>query len=455
MNERLAGALVGAAAGMLVFSCVLAQQSAPVGPAAAPGGSAASGSAASGSATSGSATSGSAGDPAAVLSTPVPTLFTSKIGFLTMEQATGAAYPRVIELQYFPPGRGQLLATFSQRGQSLPIYRSADRGDSWQKLSEVPMLRGQPALFELPIRVGAFAAGTILAAGDGLPGTDPGKRTLDVAASLDGGKTWAYLSTIASGGAGRYDPEDRAGLLRDQNPVFEPYLYLDSTGHLVAYFSDERDKGRGYSQLLDHEVSPDGGRTWGPVVYDAAIPDGLTRPGMPVVTRDGRGRYYMSYEEVSMPGYPLEPRTNSVHFRISNDGDHWGDPESLGTLIQDRWRQFPNGTPFIVWSPWGGPNGTLLVSGRSVVRDNLGRVGNGMFINRGGGEGLWTLIETPIVYNIDNDGYSQTMIPLGDGAEILQLVSVNNRIEYAKFKLPQDLPTYGFPWDNGPATGPR
>jgi hypothetical protein len=96
-----------------------------------------------------------------------------------------------------------------------------------------------------------------------------------------------------------------------------------------------------------------------------------------------------------------------------------------------------------------------MVTGHSVVRDNFERVGNGMFINRNGGEGLWTLIETPIVYNIDTDGYSQTMLPLGDGQEILQLVTVNNRVEYAKFKLPEDLPTYGFPWDKGPATGPR
>jgi len=34
-------------------------------------------------------------------------------------------------------------------------------------------------------------------------------------------------------------------------------------------------------------------------------------------------------------------------------------------------------------------------------------------------------------------------------------VTVNNRVEYAKFKLPEELPTYGFPWDKGPATGPR
>ena len=133
----------------------------------------------------------------------------------------------------------------------------------------------------------------------------------------------------------------------------------------------------------------------------------------------------------------------------------WGDFKDPGTLIQDRWRQFPNGTPYIVWSPWGGPDGSLLVTGRSVVRDNLGRIGQGMFINRNGGEGVWTLLETPIDYDINNDGYSQTMLPLGDGREILQIVTVNGRVEYAKFLLPEKLPTYGFPWDNGPDSGPR
>jgi hypothetical protein len=383
---------------------------------------------------------------------PTPTLFTSKIGFLTPEQVPGASYPRVIQLK-IGAQKGTLLATFAGRG-NLPIFRSTDNGENWQQISEVAQLRGQPCLYELPVKMGEFPAGTVMACG-GDAGREPGKRSLDVAVSRDGGKSWAFLSTIATGGIGRYDPFDRAGLSRDQRPVFEPYLFADSQNRLVAYFSDERDKKNGYSQLLDHAVSSDGGKSWGPIVYDVAIPDGLSRPGMAIVARDGKGKYYMSYELVSAPGYALEPRTNSVHFRTSMDGLNWGDLQNPGILVQDRWRQFPNGTPYIAWSPWGGPDGTLLVTGRSVVRDEIGRVGQGMFINRHGGEGLWSLIETPIDYNIDVDGYSQTMIPLGDGQEILQLVSVNNRIEVAKFKLPEKLPTYGFPWDEGPATGPR
>ena len=58
-------------------------------------------------------------------------------------------------------------------------------------------------MFELPKKMGQFPAGTIMAAGNGLSGSDPSKRMLDVAYSVDGGKSWAYLSTIAAGGAGR------------------------------------------------------------------------------------------------------------------------------------------------------------------------------------------------------------------------------------------------------------
>ena len=205
-------------------------------------------------------------------------------------------------------------------------------------------------------------------------------------------------------------------------------------------------------------MSPDGGHTWDAPVYDVAVPDGLTRPGMAIIARDGKGKFYMSYEMVGMEGHALEPRNNLAHFRTSMDGDNWGDFKQYGTLIQDRFRQYLNGTPYIVWSPWGGPDGTLIASGRSVVRYDTGtvsgRIGNGVFVNRKGGEGYWTLIETPIDYNPDMDGYSQTMIPLGDGQEILQLVTVNNRVEYAKFKLPEKLPDYAFPFA-GPADAPK
>ena len=48
--------------------------------------------------------------------------------------AQGASYPRVIQLQHYAPGKGQLLLTFTGGGPGggMPIYRSTDNGTSWQ-----------------------------------------------------------------------------------------------------------------------------------------------------------------------------------------------------------------------------------------------------------------------------------------------------------------------------------
>ena len=308
----------------------------------------------------------------------------------------GASYPRVIQIKQYAPMKGQLLATFSQGG--FPIFNPA-----------------------------------------------AGKTALDVNVSTDGGQTWKFLSTIIEGTPAPYDPGQR-GFVTKGTPVWEPYLYQDSKGRLVAFYSDERYKKDGYNQLLAHRVSADGGKTWGAEVYDVAIPDGLVRAGMTVVTQNTRtGKFFMSYEMVGLPGYPIEPRSNPAHFRTSTDGDNFGDPKDRGTLIQDRWRQFSWATPFIVWSPWPAPNGTLIASGRAIMRFLDGQVGNGLMINRNNGEGLWTLIETPIHYT-PPDGYSQTMIPLGDGQAILQMLGADGQMKYAKFKLPEKLPEYEFPF---------
>jgi hypothetical protein len=92
------------------------------------------------------------------------------------------------------------------------------------------------------------------------------------------------------------------------------------------------------------------------------------------------------------------------------------------------------------------PNGRLIVSSRGIMRFDLGLVGNGMMINRDYGEGLWTVIETPIRYIPNPSGYSMCMVSLGDGREIMQFVNVDGRIQSAKFKLPEKLPEYPWPF---------
>lgn len=350
----------------------------------------------------------------------------------------GAMYPRVVRITHHAGSEGNLLVTFEHymnREPSFPIYRSTDNGDTWHLLSEVEDthnrwgMRYQPHLFELPQQAGEFPAGTIFCSGNSIP-DDRSATELLVYISRDGGKSWEFLSSIVKGGRAIYPN-------KGETPVWEPFIAMDKSGRLVAYFSDERHYDDRYDQLLAHKVSDDGGRTWGREVFDVAVPDGKTRPGMAVVTPLPNGKYMMVFEIVGIEGVP-------VHYKLSDNALDWGDPADLGQRITTKEGHFLRSTPYVIWTPYGGPNGTVMVSGMGLNAN--GKVtGNGYMINRNSGEGEWTHIEAPISYQTGTrgkppGGYSQTMIPLDErGREILQLVPVPNGhmanmdIKFSKF----------------------
>lgn len=353
----------------------------------------------------------------------------------------GAMYPRVVRLTHYQKGKGNLLVTFEHymhREPSFPIYRSTDEGKSWHLLSEVEDTKNgfgnryQPHLFELPKQVGEFPAGTLFLSGSSIP-KDKSSTELVVYVSEDGGENWEFLSTIAKGGRAIYPNEG-------ETPVWEPLLGLDSSGNLVAYYSDERFYDDGYSQILAHKVSKDGGRSWGEVVFDVAIPDNKTRPGMPVVTQLPNGKYLMILEVVGYEGVP-------VYYKISEDGLNWGDATDVGTLIENDEGHFLKSTPYIIWTPYGGENGTLVASGMGINVDGT-LVGNGYMINKNLGKGPWEHISAPIEYETGYKGtpggYSQSMVTMDDeGREILQVIPVptgngdHMDIKCAKFLLPE------------------
>jgi len=352
----------------------------------------------------------------------------------------GAMYPRVIQIKHHAESKGNLLVTFEHymnREPSFPIYRSTDNGETWSLLSEVEDTKNkfgmkyQPHLFELPQQAGEFPAGTIFCSGNSIP-KDMSSTELLVYVSRDGGKRWEFLSSIIKGGRAIYPN-------KGETPVWEPFLGLDSAGRLVAYYSDERYENKKLDQILAHKVSEDGGKTWGKEVFDVAVADGKTRPGMAIVSKLPNGKYMMVFEIVGVEGIP-------VHYKISDDGVDWGNPADLGKKILTKEGHFLRSTPYVIWSPYGGEKGTILVSGMAVNMNGR-EIGNGYMINRNLGEGDWTYIEAPITYATGGDGppggYSQTMITLNEsGSEILQLIPVPNGnksnmdIQYAKFYLP-------------------
>jgi len=367
--------------------------------------------------------------------TPIKTLYGPQANAPTV----GAMYPRIIQIKHYEGSKGNLLVTFEHymnREPSFPIYRSTDNGETWHLLSEVEDTKNgwgmmyQPHLFELPQQVGEFPAGTIFCSGNSIP-KDKSATDLLVYISRDGGKSWEFLSSIVKGGRAIYPNEKEI-------PVWEPFLALDKSGKLVAYYSDERYDFNKFDQLLAHKVSDDGGKTWGKDVFDVAVPDGKTRPGMAITTKLPNGKYIMVFEIVGVEGIP-------VHYKMSDDGLNWGDPADLGKRIVNKEGHFLKSTPYVIWSRYGGENGTILVSGMSV-NVNGKNIGKGYMMNRNLGEGEWTYIEAPISYETGEGppgGYSQTMITLDEsGREILQLVPVPNGnkanmdIKIAKFQLP-------------------
>jgi len=329
------------------------------------------------------------------------------------EKSPGAMYPRVIELQHNGDANGTLLATCEQYTHGtpvFPIFRSTDGGNSWSRYSQVEDAqlgwgaRFQPHLFELPVKCGILEAGTILCAGNFIP-NDMSKTILHIYKSNDLGKTWTFMSEIARGGEAHVDPDSRSDKTR---PVWEPYLFMTDKQELICYYSDE-----GYyhskdcNQLLLHRVSKDGGFTFGEPVLDIAIPDKVKRPGMPVVAKLPNNKYIMVYEIVNVDGIP-------VFFRISEDGENWGDPAFLGHPVCAMDGTYVSGTPYVTWVNRGGKNGTILVTGRGFGY---------MMANSNLGNGFWEKIPCPVESDISCNGanYSQCMIPIEGGKSLLSL----------------------------------
>ena len=326
--------------------------------------------------------------------------------------ADGQAYAAAVQLQHQRNGtdNGRILLSFEENGMlGIPLYESRDNGASWQLVMHVTdpakpdhakcNLHWQPHLTEMPRTVGALKAGTILLSASSVCNGDNGRMAsmqLQLYASADLGSSWKFVGAVADGTA--------------ELPVWEPHLQILDDGKLVTFYSSEAHKADGYNQLLSHKVSVDGGKTWGPEVYDTAIAGGVERPGMVIVDRMPDRRYVMTYEDVE------GPVQNQVHLKYSADALNWGNPASRGTPIQTQSGLYPINCPTIRWLVGNGPKGILLVSARGDSSLGL-QGGRSFYWNANGGEGPWWEVPAP-VQKLGNGraGWTQSMLPQADGS---------------------------------------
>ncbi len=330
------------------------------------------------------------------------------------ERRPGSMYPRAIVLEHNGEKNGTILATFecyTNDEPVFPIYESTDDARSWSLKSEVRDTqlgygcRFQPHLFEMPCDSGALKEGTILCAGNIIPNTFT-STALHLYKSEDAGETWSFVSEIISGGMAHVDDREAGS-----RPVWEPFIITDPEGKLYIYYSDERyANSLKYNQLLAHKYSVDGGLTWSEEKFDVAFADGIQRPGMPIVAALPGGKYVYVYENVNVEKIP-------VLFRISEDLDDWGEPGFPGNPVIAKDGRYLTGTPYVTWIPQGGEEGTILVTGRGFGQ---------IFANSHGGRGFWEPMETliPIDNSFGFTGYSQCLVPLHGGRQILSLCPV-------------------------------
>jgi len=343
---------------------------------------------------------------------PIAHAYSGTIVYSPPSSSQFAGYPRVLRLAHNGSANGRLLATFdtfANGADTLPVYQSADGGRSWSYLSTIAdtAYSGRTCcetIFELPQDLGAQAAGTLLLADSEGAGGAAGHE-IKVWRSTDQGQHWSYFSSCArtTGTPG----------------LWEPSFQIDQGGHLVCYFSDETHAG--YSQLLGHVVSTDGGATWGPEVYDVAVADGQTRPGMATVVTLPTGQYIMSFEVCGL--------TNCQdHYKISPDGDTWGAASDLGSVLQTSDGRYLGHTAYIAWSPAGGPQGELIATGWNFYNSagqQLPESGSVMLVNTNLGAGSWSVVPAPFSLTTNGGcaGYSSAVLPSETGDSVLYIAA--------------------------------
>jgi len=223
---------------------------------------------------------------------------------------TGVNCPR---LQTLNDGSLLLLADVHGAVGLTPLFRSADRGQSWQKIGELDAAKAGGHAAIVPSRVHELADGSWLVAGSWYPGGKPWEGTegeqLEIFRSADRGATWQFHSALQA------FPQHRHSLSEAS------FLTLKD-GRLVLFAREGR--GDGFPGIK--AFSRDEGKTWDvhelPFAITGRTHAGFLPDGRVMLTfRSGIGRQALW----AWIGDPLEAPRPSVA-----SGVHFNDARSVG-----------------------------------------------------------------------------------------------------------------------------
>lgn len=196
-------------------------------------------------------------------------------------------------------------------------------------------------MFVRPRPFAGFKTGDILFAGNSVPADLSGSK-IDLYFSKDGGATWEFVSSIATGGT--------AIASNGNGAIWEPFLYLHGN-ELICYYSDQGDPDHG--QKLVHKTTTDL-LDWSKSVDDVAYSDFTAHPGMTVMTKTRGSNYILLFE------YCDGPIHCQVNAKVANDPTRFADATPYPITTADG--LIVSGSPYIIWVDKGGGNGTLIAN---------------------------------------------------------------------------------------------
>ena len=202
--------------------------------------------------------------------------------------------------------------------------------------------------------------------------------------------------------------------MKTLNVMLKPASSLCNMRCLYCFYADEAAASR--SQKIVYKVSEDG-VAFGDAVDVVASSVYTERPGMAVITRLGDGSYFMVYEVVNYRSGAVNP----IMYRVSVDGLDWGDASDIGTELVSVDGKALGSAPYCAWSPIGGEQGTIVVSG-TFMREGTSNTGTDLFISKNDGK-TWTTVPHPIPYDasVTNVGYSNCNAFSQDGRTLYAL----------------------------------
>lgn len=265
----------------------------------------------------------------------------------TADSGYGSQYCRLLDL-----GNNKWLAVYTvstnpgykkyaQGGLRLEIAQSVDNGKTWKTISRLK----DPGRDLDNGQLIALNNGHILLACRSVRWQS--SYRLPVYESEDEGNSWKSLSVIDS----NEGPEGSLG--HPDKGIYEPHFALLANGQLAVFYANEKHvtEEPSYSQVISEKISLDHGKTWGNEIFVAHDPQNKdARPGMPVCTQMKNGEFIVVYEVCGTKGC-------NIYQKSSNNGKDW--PIGLGKEIPDQ-----TGAPFVL----------SLTDGRLIVTSNRGNI---------------------------------------------------------------------------------